>query len=196
MTTPQFKVLRIAAWGLLSCLIGCGTSDQRGSDGTDGIVGPYQCPAEFSACGGSLVGTWRWDETCIAFDASCFDLAVVDGEERTDTFSADGAFAGTAAVDSVTDTTTAACYAPGGPNSGTPCSGSASDVCAFDVSGNCTCTGGTTYTATSGSYTSTGSTFTLNLGDGSPDRTFDYCVRNSELITHSAAGHILFYTAL
>jgi hypothetical protein len=195
MRTARFNAARVASCSLLFGLIGCGTSDQ-GAVGTDDVVGPYECPASFSACGGSLLGSWRWVETCNAFGASCFSLTVVDGEERIDTFAADGTLAGTAAVDSVTDTTTAACYAPGGPNSGEPCSRSASDACALDVHGNCTCTGGTTYAASLDNYTSTGSSFTLEFSEGPPSRTFDYCVRDSVLITRSAAGHILFYTAL
>ena len=190
------KIIEKVPFCLLLCTVGCGASAGQNSGGTPAPTAPYDCPAAFSACGGSLLGTWRWAESCVAFDRSCFDVTVVDREARTSAFLADGTFSGTAGEDAVTGKITASCYAPGGPNSEKSCAGSASDVCAFDAGGNCVCTGGATYPASVDSYTSTPSTFTLNFHDGTPSRTFDYCVQAGTLTTRSKAGHILFYAAL
>ena len=189
----NFTACGVASLCVLLGLSACGSSTQPGE--LSRVTGPYECPATFSACGGSLVGSWQWAEACIPFDAWCFELAVVNTEERKTTFSGDGVLSGSMGADTVTDTITAACYAASGPNSGKRCTGSASDVCAFDSAGNCVCSGGTDYPATEDHYTASGSTFTLNFSDATPSRTFDYCVQGSTLAIRSAAGHVLFYSA-
>jgi len=169
---------------LVLFLAGCGSSNGQQTQMPNVVDPLYQCPAVFSACGGSLVGTWQWAQTCSRHNPSCVEIAVVEMNNVTTSFSEDGTFTLSTGSTLVHDSIPASCYTAGSALAGASCSDPSASSCGRDTEENCVCSGTHDMTSEAGTYVTTASTYTLTYNGGGASRTFEYCIQGSQLLSH------------
>jgi hypothetical protein len=172
-----------------------------GSSGTS-------CPAAFTPCGGSLVGTWNYQTACGASSLvtmSCPGATsdIAPGASGTFTFNADGTFTELLTVsESGTATLPASCL--NGPAScaalDTTSSVSGLNIavtgCTGTVTQSCTCTFSETGTLTlTGKYTTAGNDVTMIAAGSTTGTPTPYCVSGSalELAASSSTSTFLVF---
>jgi len=177
-----------------------------GSPGCGGGSGSATCEA-FSACGGSVVGTWNFVKMCMSMadagvtkDAAIASSCSMTTNESTMsysgtlTFGADGSYTTDIRMTGSTEFT----YSAGCLTGSVSCArlGSYMDPdagisvsCSEGSGGSCTCKESFSGLKASGSpetYTASGNTLTLSSSSG--DEVAEYCVRGNTLMLHSLSS--------
>jgi hypothetical protein len=178
---------RLALLVLTASLAACGGT---GSSDTGA------CSAGVMACGGDVVGTWKYTRYCnpdlLPFgpNGDCVDTAnVTFGGSNTITFASDGTYTSTQTADDhetmtvFSECALGATTACSSLNASTTTDGIAFEqTCTGSAPGNCSCVASQTGTSTTtGKYTIGGSTLTFSSSAGESNGMSNYCVQGSEL---------------
>ena len=169
-----FRALASLSLGLV--LVGCGDDDG----------GSVDCSA-ITPCGGEVVGTWQFVGNCEGEDPFCPDLVVESTPSASGSFTFEAG--GTYTTMSTLNGTSRARIPGSCIDGATMCSDLdfEDQTCTGDIATACTCT--TTYNntqdSTSGTYTTSGTSITL---DG---ETFPYCVSGNTLRLDLGDGFIV-----
>jgi hypothetical protein len=186
---------------LILFLFGCGGSGsqegQQVAPGRQAAGGKSSCVSGFTACGGSVVGTWEIQSACSDPSSTSKCQAPVNAAYNPGysiTFNADGSYHIDSANMLITTTIPASCYP--GPSAASDCAaqssecntGIVSNCCSLSIDGSCACSvtvkGGTG--SSDGSYTLSGTNLALTANGGSPS-TIAYCVRGNTM-TQASTG--------
>jgi hypothetical protein len=177
----------------MAALIGC--TLLAACTSKDTATGASACGLA-DACGGDVVGTWKISTFCVSNAASPFGASCPSG---TDDVSVSGDETFDVRADGTVSTTTnisvnSAIHVPTSCLGGIDCTALQSQLAA-QGQGTVTCTASPTgcdcqqalpvAVTGSGTYTTSGSTFTVSTTGGSP-QSYSYCVRGSTLQLYTA----------
>jgi len=177
-----------------------------GSPGCGGGSGNATCES-FSACGGSVVGTWNLVKVCMSTadagvmqaDASTSSCSMATSTSTmsysgTLTFGADGTFATDMRMTGSAEFTYSAGCLTGSVScaqlsSYTNADAGISVSCSTGSGGSCTCNeifSGATASGNPGTYTTSGNT--INITSSTGNDVSEYCVRGNTLMLHTLSS--------
>ena len=179
-------------FALAACVLaaGCSTSSSSSSGGTDCTM--------FSACGGDVTGTWTLTKACtsgapnpLATQCPSSTFQIVETVGGTINFKSDGTYSANTTSSSAGDFTLPASCLMGATCAQLQASlnqagdgGTGTMGTCTDAAGGCSChvTAAGSNSATTGTYSTSGTTITLN------NKPSPYCVKGNGLLIQAQSG--------